>query len=837
MARKKTPITPVSRKKKLKASNEETSSVVLQRTLPPGGGSDVIPPVQQYVGIISSGKRFFLNPDEAILTNPEDAYRMWFDMDIQDPLQSRILATAQLPWHIEPEDKKDPVQVERAKEVQRIMEDIPQFLKMKNALLDAIWFGKAGVQVNYEWKFSREGKKYLGVKAWSPVHGDSIVYKFDSDRVAIMVGPNSFPGEGTDQLTTEPTSYGTAHVLSDWEREAFIIHSHIHQANAYLKIQKAGGTKGVGLRDTVYWTWYTKQETMALLQEYMERVGLGITIWRYDASNEQSLAAVKRVAESQASNMQIFWPWTPDEKSLGGSGIERIEPSSVGMDNFLKIIKDYFGAQLKRYIVGQDLTSESNATGLGSNLASVHQNTFYRLVTFDSVNLQETLTEQLVRIIHKYSFPEDDFKLRLKIAVDKPDPKEYLDAAKAFFEMGGALDEDEVRSVLGFTRPDADSQVLQKQEAMPGAEMGMGEDMGGYMQEEADSLQDPRGAPGEAQPTDEEAADELAGFLQDLYGEMGVGVEIDRDALLKKVKSVNGGEPGPDEENDLGEQPETDQPENDLGEEKPAPAEGGEAGGAEAGGEDVQDTALNGAQISSLLLITDKLAQGLYPVAAAEAIIRASFPALSDQQIKSIIGPLAKAPKKPQENARLKYRLASPPFPGAVFDETKHRWVSKDEASPGSRGGAKKGQTQGQQPKGKVPSDQEAWAEIAPGLKADHPKEMSEAGVAQKAESLAARLKLKVYGYLYRANPFITNLAEAVLDTPSDFVKFGYQPSVSGTSAANTDPLKAHLGISTHLAMSIASKVLAAGLTKLRGGNKKLAAELIAERMMWELAV
>jgi phage gp29-like protein len=158
--------------------------------------------------------------------------------------------------------------------------------------------------------------------------------------------------------------------------------------------------------------------------------------------------------------MQIFWPYTADERATGGQAVERIEPSSVGLENFMKIIDGYFGGQIKRVIAGQDLTSESNATGLGSGLSQVHENTFMRLVKLDAINLDETLTHQMINIIHKYSYPEDRFRLKFVSSVDRPDPLKYLEAAEKFKNMGGTLDEDEVRSVIGFTKPDADSTVL-----------------------------------------------------------------------------------------------------------------------------------------------------------------------------------------------------------------------------------------------------------------------------------------------------------------------------------------------------------------------------------------
>jgi HK97 family phage portal protein len=76
----------------------------------------------------------------------------------------------------------------------------------------------------------------------------------------------------------------------------------------------------------------------------------------------------------------------------------------------------------------------------------------------------------------------------------------------------------------------------------------------------------------------------------------------------------------------------------------PAAAESGSATGAvqaaaDSGG--VQDTALNGAQITSLLLVADAVAQKRYPAAAAEAIVQAAFPLMGRDLIRTFINALA----------------------------------------------------------------------------------------------------------------------------------------------------------------------------------------------------
>lgn len=59
-------------------------------------------------------------------------------------------------------------------------------------------------------------------------------------------------------------------------------------------------------------------------------------------------------------------------------------------------------------------------------------------------------------------------------------------------------------------------------------------------------------------------------------------------------------------------------------------------------GSAVQDTALNGAQIASLLLILDKLALGQYPPEAVAAVIKVSFPAMSEATVNGFVSSLSK---------------------------------------------------------------------------------------------------------------------------------------------------------------------------------------------------
>lgn len=440
------------------------------KALPPVGGQWVVPNVQQYVGLVQTISKFYQTPDEALRDSRVNARTMLRNLVIREPLQARMLATAELPWHIEPEDKRDRVQLRQAETIQRIIESIPDFLKYRYSLLWAIWFGRSGVQNRYIWDFS-SGQKRLKVKEWSPVHGDSLVYKWDSDDVAVYTGMyNGF--DGTREVTTEPAWLSRAHTLTDSrdykklslsERQAFVIHAHDLMPGDFLTPEDAGGVKGVGIRSVVYWTWRILQEVSGWLIEFLERVGTGITIWRYTRGNEESYKAVKQIAESQSSQAAVLFPVDP---ALGHNAedVQRIEPNAVGIDNMMRVLDQYYGSQVRRYIVGQDATSQSTPHGLSERDLTA-ENTFNRIVRYDAINLQETLTRDLVSVIKEWTFPDSNYECRFVINIDRPDPKEFLDADKTFHELGGALDEDELRGIIGLSKPSDDSAVLQSAQA------------------------------------------------------------------------------------------------------------------------------------------------------------------------------------------------------------------------------------------------------------------------------------------------------------------------------------------------------------------------------------
>lgn len=112
-------------------------------------------------------------------------------------------------------------------------------------------------------------------------------------------------------------------------------------------------------------------------------------------------------------NNAILFPRYRDGQ--GGPGITRIEPSQGGAQLLQQIVTTYFDAVIRRAILGQSLSGEAAATGLGSGVAAFHQDTLQRIIKYDAAGLAESLTADFVRSLSLFINP----KLLAPVAVQR----------------------------------------------------------------------------------------------------------------------------------------------------------------------------------------------------------------------------------------------------------------------------------------------------------------------------------------------------------------------------------------------------------------------------------
>lgn len=185
---------------------------------PPNFGQMPVPHIFTMAGRFSLVSKAYLNADEALLHDSQNAERMRVDCGIMESLEARQRAVALLNWHIEPEDSKSFQQKELAEQLTAILQRTPRFLEMRRNLLEATWYGRYGIALQYSSQIIG-GHRRIAARRWEPRHGDKLIFRYndgtfvtDPEEVGIRVGiASSFPPKligGRRKI--EPTKIGSS---------------------------------------------------------------------------------------------------------------------------------------------------------------------------------------------------------------------------------------------------------------------------------------------------------------------------------------------------------------------------------------------------------------------------------------------------------------------------------------------------------------------------------------------------------------------------------------------------------------------------------------------------
>ena len=443
--------------------------------MPPNYGQFAVPHVMTLQGLVSSISRTYRASDEALKNSLDHARFMRNDVGILECVEARQRSVALLDWHLEPEDANSQEQKDLAEEMTKILRRIPRFTQYRETQQNAIWFGKYGIQNKYNWR-DVGGRMRVFPTAWKPLHGDKIVYRIDDDeQVGIRVGQHWSAGANIAERVpgaaqhwqVEPTDRGMAYFLKPYERATLLIHRHQVEDAAFEAPEDADRVNGIGIRSKIYWEWFQKQEALAWLMEFLERSAFGFEIWYFPMGHPTARADMEKAANErigQGRNI-ILVPKPPGEEH--NYGVERIEPGFGGVDAVQNLLNGYYGHRIKRYILGQTLTSEADATGLGSDLASVQLGTFMDIVKYDATNAEESLTTDLVAPVQRWNFPRSaHIHLRFVLETSTPDAEKKLAAFRQAFDMGARIKESDVMEAVGAAIPTDADRVLQNEWSM-----------------------------------------------------------------------------------------------------------------------------------------------------------------------------------------------------------------------------------------------------------------------------------------------------------------------------------------------------------------------------------
>ena len=487
----------------------------------PNMGRSTLPHLMRFSGMIQTLSRSYRHADEAMQDSIRNAHMMLNDPMITEPLFQRMRKTALLEWHIEVPDENDEEQKALKKELTRLVEAVPKFTDYRFDLLLAIWFGRYGIEHTYKMKKTApteeapNGHRRYVIKNWTPVDGDKLVFRYDDgrgdydpDQIGIRVSPALAPRDliaGERRL--EATADGLAYFFEPWEQRFWTVHKHLMIDGHWEDPITAGRIHGVGLRSFVYWLWIQKQEALAQLSEIVEMSASGIWIYWYPAGNPAAKDEVEKVASERIHTNVLLMPRDVENETYG---VEHIPFDGSGAQVLKELINDTYAHLIKRLILGQTLSSEADATGLGSGLADLQGETMADIIRFDAKKLEETITNGLVIELRDRNFPRQrhiDVKFRLD--VDAEEPEKALDAIERAWNMGAEIAELELMEKAGITPPKPGDKTLQNPVIMQqmrlaeqhmagdGAEQGQGDVMSQLM---GDAGGDGAALPAEGEP-------------------------------------------------------------------------------------------------------------------------------------------------------------------------------------------------------------------------------------------------------------------------------------------------------------------------------------------------
>lgn len=455
--------------------------------MPPNMGQFAIPAIMTIQGIANAASRTYRISDEALLNAAEDARFMLNDLGISECIEARNRSVALLNWHLEPEDENSQEQKDLADELKKIVSRIPRFMQWREVLSKATWHGRYAIQHRIRWN-DVGGRQRVLPTAWSPINGDKLVFRYDDgsgrhdpDQIGIRVGQGYRAGDyirGFSSKQVESTERGLAYFLTPAERTTVALHKHMVEDGTFENPNDAGKIHGVGIRSRIYWEWFQKQNCLAWVMEYLERSAAGIEIWYYPWGNKEAEAATRDAAQNRiGNNRNIILVPKPLGDEGNAYGVDHVEPGLAGVEMVFNVLDKYFGHRIKRYVLGQTLTSEADATGLGSGLAELHLATFLDIVKYDATNLEETITTDLIEPIKNWNFPAaKKHRIKFVIETQSTDAKDKLDGYRQAWEMGARIRETDVMEAVGAAIATEQDAVLQS----PQFTGVGGQDVGGF---------------------------------------------------------------------------------------------------------------------------------------------------------------------------------------------------------------------------------------------------------------------------------------------------------------------------------------------------------------------
>jgi hypothetical protein len=400
--------------------------------------------VWQAISLLGQYSRiYWWSHDEALSDNQCNADAMWADPMCSTPIRERQRSVVQLEWQIEASDATNPAEEAAAEVITTIMEDMEYPQQFKRSLLDAFWWGRGANQFIPEWNYDT-GERRLKIRAWEPIHGDNIVFKFDG-RVGVRQNSLTLGQPGVERI--EGTG-GVAKFFDAETEQCIVVHKFEPMATSFFQPELMGKIMGDGYRGRVYWM-------QRLAYNFARKAGNGFFIAGYQDGNRTELANLRQAMEEQDGQPVIYVPLSQGRNP--GEVLQHIQISLQGADFQWRIV-EALNSMIRDAILGETNANSPAPSGIGGGQAEQRGMSDDERVKYDAKDL-ETPMQRLTNFLYRHNFPGMR-PGKYKHLADKRNPEEFMAAVSFAMQAGMAVGENSVRSELGLPEPAPKDKIL-----------------------------------------------------------------------------------------------------------------------------------------------------------------------------------------------------------------------------------------------------------------------------------------------------------------------------------------------------------------------------------------
>lgn len=236
-------------------------------------------------------------------------------------------------------------------------------------------------------------------------------------------------------------------------------------------VVRAGGTDddvtyGEGLADWLYWPVVFKRNGVRFWNIFLDKYSVPTAKGTYPrGASAEEIAKALEAVQAIATDSGIVVP--------EGFVIELLEQAKAGAD--FGAVCRYMDGSIAKIILGQTMTTDSGAAGLGSNQADVHADVKEEIIKASADLLTDSFTEGPSRWFTDYNFGTDVAAPIVRRVVEQPaDLKAEAEKDKTLSDMGWELTDEAFtdRYGEGYERtgkPDPASAAAVPMPSTPGA--------------------------------------------------------------------------------------------------------------------------------------------------------------------------------------------------------------------------------------------------------------------------------------------------------------------------------------------------------------------------------